>query len=137
MVSIQLLDSNQPKVLPKVSLLSQIIYAQNDYSNLESIVESEAKFEINNKADLLSELFYIKINKEQRQQKKHKQESQTNAAKHTKLLNKIFDYIYVAKCRRSFSLAWYNDLIYAQSKDSALKTLSIACYNSSNYKFRS
>ena len=45
-----------------------------------------------------------------------KQASKTDAQKRASLPDKIFDYIHVAECRRLFSLAWYDDAIYNNSK---------------------
>ncbi len=133
-VSAQLSDSNRPKALPKVSPLSQVLIAQDDCSDLESIAGTEAEFKINDEADLLSELFFTEVDEEQRQRKKDKQANQTDAAKRAKLPNEIFDYIYVARCRCLFALAWYDNLIYAQSENSAPKALPIACCNGPSCK---
>ncbi|MCJ1468820.1 hypothetical protein MMC07_007450 [Pseudocyphellaria aurata] len=47
--------------------------------------------------------------------------------------DEIFDYIYVALCRRLFSLAWYDDFTYATASSAATaapaKALPDACYN--------
>lgn len=55
--------------------------------------------------------------------KKRKKAFQTDAAKRDNLPNEIFDYIYAAKCKRLFSLAWYDDKTYA----SPLTPLAILC----------
>lgn len=47
-------------------------------------------------------------------------------AKQANLFNKIFDYIYMAKCKRLFLLIWYNDETYT----SPLTILLIPCCNS-------
>ncbi len=65
-ISAQLSDNNWPKALPKVSLLSQVLNAKDNYSNLESIAGSETGFEINDEADLLSELFFIRVDEVRR-----------------------------------------------------------------------
>lgn len=55
-------------------------------------------------------------------------------AKCIKFLNKIFDYIHITRYKLFF-LAWYNNLIFAQSKKSTQKTLAIFSCNSLSYKF--
>ncbi len=40
----------------------------------------------------------------------------------------------MAKYRHLFSLTWYNNLTYAQSKNFTSKALPIAYYNGLNYK---
>lgn len=69
---------------------------------MKSNTGSEVKFEINNEADLLSELFITKADEDQRQQKKDKHVSQTNIAKRVKLLNEIFNYIHFGQVPTAF-----------------------------------
>ena len=53
-----------------------------------------------------------------------------NATKRSRLPNKIFNYIHVARCQKLFSLAWYDNMMYAQSEDfSPAKALQIPCCN--------
>lgn len=46
-----------------------------------------------------------------------KQASKSDAQKRAALFYEIFDYIYVVKCRRLFSLAWYDDQTYVLAND--------------------
>lgn len=67
-VNLYLSNSNRPKALPKICLLSQVINTKNDlidskYITLESTAESKCKFEIDEEIDHFSDLFGIKTNK--------------------------------------------------------------------------
>lgn len=129
-VNAQLSDSNRPKALPKTSPLSQVLNAEDELSESESVAESECDLELDADADLFSGMLASDADQNRRQQKKELQANQTDAAKRSKLPNEIFDYIHVARCRRLFSLAWYEDLTYAQSDDSSSPTaLPIPCCN--------
>lgn len=104
--------------MPRISLLSQVFNAQDDTSDLELVAleleaESEGKFEMNEDTDPFSDLFGTKINKYWKPQKKDQHASQIDVAKRANLFNEIFNYIHMTRCRTLFSLAWYNDLIYA------------------------
>lgn len=52
-----------------------------------------------------------------------------NVYKRANLANKIFNYIYKAKCCWFFSLAWYNDFTYGNKTNKNL--LLKSCWNSS------
>lgn len=121
----QLSDSNQPKTLPKTSSLSQIVNAEDSLSNLEFVAESERDFKLNEQADLFSRMLASDADQNQRQQKEEFKANKTDAVKRGKLLNEIFDYIHVARCQTPFSLAWYNNLTYAQSNDSSTLTVTL------------
>ena len=126
----QLSDSNRPKALPKTSPLSQVLNAEDDLSDAESIAGSEADFEYDEEANLFSGILASDADQDRRERKKELRTSQTNATKRSRLPNEIFDYIHVARCRRLFSLAWYDDMTYAQSGDSSpTKALPIPCCN--------
>lgn len=57
--------------------------------------------------------------------------SQSDAEKRAQLPDEIFDYIHVAPCRRSFSLAWYDDSTYlVPQADGQTKSLPRFCCNS-------
>lgn len=129
-VNAHLSDSNRPKALPKTSLLSQVLNVKDELSESESVAESECDLELDEEADLFSGMLASDADQNRRHQKKDLQANQTDAAKRTKLPNEIFDYIHVARCRRLFSLAWYEDLTYAQSDDLSSPTaLPIPCCN--------
>lgn len=61
----------------------------------------------------------------------NKKASSTNIQKRANLSNKIFDYIYIAKCCRIFSLNWYNNSTYGNSNKASTKLLPILCCNGS------
>lgn len=65
-----------------------------------------------------------------------KKTSQTNAEKGANLPDKIFNYIYIAKCKRLFLLTWYDNEIYTSSSMS-LPTLyyNILNFNSEDCKY--
>lgn len=60
-----------------------------------------------------------------------KQASKTDAQKRANLPEEIFDYIHIAKCRRLFSLTWYDDPTYDDGPSS--KPLPTLCCNASGY----
>ena len=133
-----LLDSNRPKALPKNSPLCQILnVGEEKLSDLESVAGLECDLELNKEVDLFSRILASDADQNRRQQKKELQTNLTNAAKQAKLPNEIFDYIHIAKYRRLFFLAWYDNLTYAQSNDSfapAAAALLIACCNGLSYR---
>ncbi len=55
----------------------------------------------------------------------------TDAQKRANLLDEIFDYIHIAKCRWRFSLNWYNDSTYGNGDEANTKPLPIFCCNGS------
>lgn len=61
----------------------------------------------------------------------NKKVSSTNAQKRANLPNKIFDYIFVAKCCRVFSLNWYDDSTYGNNNIANTKPLPILYCNGS------
>ena len=97
-------------------------------SNLESIAGSKADLDIDEKTDLFD--LDTNTDQDQLQEKKEKKISQTDATKCVKLPNEILDFIYIAQCQRLFSLAWYNNMTYAQNKDT--KELPVPCCNDSS-----
>lgn len=130
----QLSDSNRPKALPKTSLLSQVVNTKDELSDSESVAKSECDFELDEEADLFSGILASNADQNRRQRKKEVKANQTDVEKRAKLPNEIFDYIYVARCQRLFSLAWYDNLTYAQGDDSSTPAVAllIPCYNSPN-----
>lgn len=116
----QLSDSNRPKALHKNSSLSQMLnMEEEELSDLESVAGSECDLELDEEVDLFSRILASDADQNRRQQKKEQQTNLTDTAKRATLLNEIFDYIHIARCRRLFSLAWYDNLTYAQSDDSS------------------
>lgn len=101
-----------------------------DLSESESIVVSEANIEFDEETNFFLGALAKNVGQNHSHKKKEKQASRTNVAKYAKYPNKIFDYIHVTCCQRLFSLAWYNDLTYVQSKDvSYTKELSVPYCN--------
>ena len=96
LVNAQLSDSNRPKA----SSLSQIVNAKDSFSDSKSTAGSnagsDAKFDED--ADLFLGVLATEVDQDWKQKKKKLKASQTDASKCTKLFNKIFDYIYIAKC---------------------------------------
>ena len=92
---------------------------------MESIAESKGDFELDKEANLFSGMLASDADQNQRQRKKELKASKIYAAKRAKLLKEIFDYIYVAKCQKLFSLAWYDYLTYAQSNDSSTSAIAL------------
>lgn len=124
------MDSNRPKALLKTSSLSQVLKAEDESSESESVARSEGDFELDKEAVFFSGILATDADQDRRQRKKELQANQTGAAKRSKLPNEIFDYIHVARCQRPFSLAWYKDLTYAQRNDSSSPAaLPIPCCN--------
>lgn len=96
----------------------------------------EADFEYKKEADLFSGILASNANQDQKEQKKELQTLQTDTTKQSRLPIEIFDYIYVAKYQKLFSLAWYDDITYAQSENSSfIKVLPISCCNGPNCHF--
>ena len=122
----QFSDSNRPKAQAKISPLNQVLNADDDVSDTSSLATSEAgsetDFDINHndEADLISGVLATEVNETHFNRKKERKISKSDAAKRANLPNEIFDYIYVARCRRLYSLAWYDDMTYAQN-DAHLK----------------
>lgn len=83
--------------------MSQILNVKDTFSDLESIVgsktgsEASSKATFNKKVNQFLRVLVIKIDQDQKQKKKKLQVSQIDIFKRTKLFNKIFDYIYVAR----------------------------------------
>ena len=61
--------------------------------------------------------------------KMNKKAFSTDAQKRANLLNKIFDYIHVAKCCQVFSLNWYDDSTYSNGNKASTKPLPILYCN--------
>lgn len=95
----------------------------------------EADFNINsiNIDNLISDLLAIEFDKTQPSKKKECESHELNAAKLANLLEEILEYIYVAKYRRSPTLAWYNNMIYAYTNNElgaiATKVIFQLCCN--------
>ena len=80
--------------------MSQIVNAEDSFSNSESIPDSEAgsdaKFDED--IDLFLGVLATELDQDWKQKIKKLKASQTNTSKCAKLPNKIFDYILVARC---------------------------------------
>lgn len=141
--SAQLSNDNRPKALVKASPLSLVTNAIADTSDAESVAESEAaeseaaEFD-DDQDDLIAAFLATEADEQQIQKKKDKKANQSDAAKRAKLPDEIFDYIHVAQYRRLFSLAWYDDLTYADQEqiDGSItkKALPTACCNGPSCK---
>lgn len=127
----QLSDNNRPKVSMKASRLSQVTSVEADIPDADSVAESEnADFE---DEDLIAAFLASEADESRIKKKQDQKAKQTDAAKRAKIPDEIFDYIHVARCRRLFSLAWYDDMTYADKEmldDSIMKkALPLACCN--------
>lgn len=111
--------------------MSQVLNAdsEEDISDSESILGSKADLDNVDDDDLMATLLATDVEDSRKKAKKDKQTSCTNEKKRDNLADKIFDYIYVARCRQLFSLAWYNDITYAEQKDGLTKPLPTPCCN--------
>lgn len=120
----QLSDSNRPKALTKAD--------DGDTSDMESsLAGSEATdSELSDDADPMATLLATDAEATLKKRKKARLSRKNHASKRAKISDDIFDYINVARCRRLFSLACYDDLTYAVQKGSkSNKALPIACCN--------
>lgn len=130
----QLSNSNRPKA-PKPSPLSQVLSADantdaEDISESESVVGSDADFDIiPGNDESMDGLLATDAEKARKKAKKDQQTSRTSEKKREMLADEIFDYIHVARCRRLFSLAWYDDLTYAEDDVGWIKPLPVLCCN--------
>lgn len=108
----QLSDSNRPKALTKAD--------DGDTSDMESsLAGSEATdSELSDDADPMATLLATDAEATLKKRKKARLSRRNHASKRAKISDDIFDYINVARCRRLFSLACYDDLTYAVQKGS-------------------
>lgn len=118
-------DANRPKAWS--SPLSQIPIAE-DFSDTEFLAGSKKDFDEPD-ANTLIGLLATKAEEKSLKKKHTKKANQSDAEKRAKLPDKIFNYIHVARCRRLFALAWYNDLTYAQNEDGSILTFPTFCCN--------
>lgn len=116
----QLSDQNRPSTF-RPSPLNQGVDAE-DLSDNESVAASMQgdDFEDSGTNELF-DLLTPEAEEVSRNKKHKKKASQTDAAKRANLPDEIFDCIHVAKCRRLFSLAWYDNETYV-SPSTALPT---------------
>lgn len=106
--SSQLSYSNRPRNL-NPSPLSAVTTAQDDYKLItESIVNSVGSiadgFDIKD-VDLFSSWIITDAYDNQLKKKKARQTSKSDAQKWANLADEIFDFIYLARCKRFFALA--------------------------------
>ena len=127
-------DLNRPKGT-KQSPLGQEVDIE-DLSDGESVASSEyrkAEDEFNDPAtNQLFDILSTEAEVESQTKKKKKQVSKGDVEKRANLLDEIFDYIHTAKCRRLFSLAWYDDKTYKVNADSSSKALPRLYCNASD-----
>lgn len=125
----QFSNSNRPKAL-KASSLSQVCNVdEEEISESESIIGSEADFDNIDDDDVMATLLATDAEGSRNKAKKDQQTNRTNEKKRENLADEIFDYIHVARCRRLFSLAWYDDMTYAEQEDGLTKSLPTLCCN--------
>lgn len=117
------------------SPLSQTVTAESlpDIpSDTESAADSEnEEFGTNASEDhnLVASLLGIGGEESKRQSRK-RSSNKTDAEKRRNLPDEIFEYIHVARCRRLFSLVWYDDMTYARTDDAGVTTpLPTLCCN--------
>lgn len=133
------LQPSNSRAIAKPSPLSQIIDADKDISDSESVAKSvggsasksEAGFDLDDADDLISSLMATEADENYIEIKKKSQACRTNVQKRAKLADKIFAYIYIARCCRLFSLEWYDDTTYAPAHDRSKKLLPSNCCNGS------
>ena len=138
----QFSDSNRPKAQAKTSPLNQILNVDDDVFNtsllaaLEAGSETDFDINYNDKADLISGFLAIEADETHFNQKKERKISKSEAAKRANLPDEIFDYIYVVRCQRLYSQAWYDDMTYARNNahPKAKKALLQPCCNRPSYR---
>ena len=103
-----LLDSNWPKASAKAN--------DGDTSDTElSLAGSEATdWDLSDDGDPMATLLATEAEASLEKQKKAWLSKRNHTSKKAKISDDIFDYINIARCRRLFSLAYYDDLTYAQ-----------------------
>lgn len=89
-----------------------MVNTNDDLSESKSIAKSKDDLDFIKKTDFSPTVFIIDTKQEYFQKKKEKQASQMNISKYVKLSNKIFDYIYVTRYWRLFSLSSYHNLTF-------------------------
>lgn len=128
-------DDNRPTkpAVHRPSPLSQIAAVNEAESDIESNIGSDIDFDQEGFDQEDSDLLTALLGTEAEEKKTSKRVSKSDAAKRALLPDEIFDYIHTAKCRRLFSLAWYDDFTYAAISDSAnqlsAKALPSPCCN--------
>lgn len=85
---------------------------------------------------MLLAILAIEVETKKQSRSAKNQANKSDLQKRANLPNEIFDYIHVALCTRLFSLAWYNDMIYAATEDIYIsaKALPTACCNGPAYQ---
>ena len=83
----------------------------------------------NSKINQLFTLFITKAKEKSLSKKAKKKKPTFDTEKQIKLLNKIFNYIYIIKFQWLFSLDKYNNIIYTPNNNVLIKLLSILSYN--------
>lgn len=124
-------DINRPKPMHNPSPLSQAVAADNAFSDAgSSVAGSNHEFDQRDD-DIITDLLDTKADNESHGKKSKKQINKSNAAKRALLPDETFGYIHTAKCRRLFSLAWYDDTTYASNAEALAtpKALPVLCCN--------
>lgn len=114
-------DDNRPTkpAVHRPSPLNQIAAVNKAESDIESNIGSDIDFDQEGFDQEDSDLLTALLGTETEEKKTSKRVSKSDAAKRASLPDEIFDYIHTAKCRRLFSLAWYDDFTYAAISNSA------------------
>lgn len=130
------LSKTQPSTSTQLSstrpspLAQEIDLDNSDNDSVQSSDNDELGDEFHDpSADQLLDLLSTEAETSSLSKKMKKQASKTDAQKRANLPEEIFDYMHVAKCRRLFSLAWYDDLTYGNRPSS--KPLPTLCCNAS------
>ena len=126
----QLSNLNRPKSMAKQSPLGHQVESAEDQSDLESAASSDLDEFDDPATTAFLDLLATEVEEDSRVKKSKKRASKSDAEKRAKLPDEIFDYIHAAKCRRLFSLAWYDDLTYAPNAEGLSKALPTLCCNS-------
>lgn len=117
-------DSNRPKASTKAN--------DGDTSDMESsLAGSEATdSDLSDDGDPMATLLATEAEASLEKHKKARLSRRNHTSKRAKIPDDIFDYINIARCRRLFSLACYDDLTYAQKKGpQSKKALPTSCCN--------
>lgn len=105
--------TDQPSGAKPSPLAQEIDLDASDNDSVQDSGNEEPENEFHDQAtEQLFDLISTEAESHSQSQKMKKQASKTNAQKRASLPDEIFDYIHVAKCRRLFSLAWYDDATY-------------------------
>lgn len=91
--------------------MSQTNFVDVETSDAESVAESKI-IDLDN-INLMTILLATKADGGRMKKKRDKKIKHTDTAKQKNMFNKMFDYIYIAQCKKLFSVIWYDNLIHA------------------------